>query len=244
MNKGRIIERTQSLNKQDEEGMSQYKTMYKAGVRRRKGSFYAASKSGRQATLGVMRKQAQGFVNIEFKSIEAGAFGGTAVNTTGAIALLNGCVAGADIGNRIGRQMELRSIQLQCINSVTASTGVDQVHRVLLVYDRQSNGGAPAFNDVLNGATIVDFRNLANRKRFKILMDKKIQLSASSESGSREVWQYYRKLRHPVQYNGGSAGTIADIQTGSLYIMMIGQEAPGATAGDMKYVTRVRFTDN
>lgn len=177
----------------------------------------------------------------EFKSIDYS--NALAVNTGTTIALLNGCARGDDIGERDGRETMMKSIQLSGYIAPTVGTGVDQQARILLVYDRQTNGVALGSADVLENADVRGFRKLENRKRFKILMDKKFALSASGEANSNQVFEFYRRLRHPVTYNSGSAGTVADIATGSLYIVVIGTEVAGATAGLCTFRTRVRFQD-
>jgi len=75
-------------------------------------------------------------------------------------------------------------------------------------------------------------------------MDKKFQLNASGESGSERMFKFYRRLAHPVTFNSGDAGTVADITTGSLYLIYIGSIAAGATAGSIVGHCRIRYSDN
>ena len=56
--------------------------------------------------------------------------------------------------------------------------------------------------------------------------------------------KWYRRLNHPVTFNAGDAGTVADITTGSLYFLVVGSEAAGATAGTVSGRVRVRFDDH
>lgn len=178
----------------------------------------------------------------EFKSIYT-APASYASNTGTVVQLINGLTQGAGIGQRIGQEILMRSVQLNAVSVATAGTGTDQRARILLVYDRQANGGAPAMTDVLESASEVAMRNLQNRKRFKILMDKCIHLNATGESDSEITWRFYRKLRHPVTFNAGNAGTVADIATGSMYLMFYGSNGAGATAGSCLLSARIRFTD-
>jgi len=126
---------------------------------------------------------------------------------------------------------------------VTAGTGIDQWHRYLVVYDRQTNGAALTFANVISALDVSAPRNLENRRRFTILMDRKFHLNASGEAGSQRLVQWYRRLRHPVTYNNGDAGTVADITTGSLYLISYGRVAAGATAGSCYGTVRVRYED-
>jgi len=166
---------------------------------------------------------------------------------TGGVALLNGLGPGSDINQRIGRQIMMKSVMVTFQLNVTAGTGVDQVHRVLIVYDRQANAAAPTTANIISAAgsgyDVIRPKNLENRSRFKILFDRTYYLNASGESLSGRVEKFYRRLAHPTTFNAGVAGTIADITTGSLYIVCVGNIAVGATAGQLTYFSRVRYDD-
>ena len=139
-----------------------------------------------------------------------------AADTTGGVVLLSGIARGDDINQRAGREVTLRSIECRFLCKATAGTGIDQQQRLLIVYDRQSNGAAPTVAGFLSPSNVQSPRNLENRRRFKVLYDRYYQLSASGESGSEKVFKFYRRLRHPVVFNSGNAGTIADITSGAI----------------------------
>ena len=105
--------------------------------------------------------------------------------TTAAITLLNGVATGTDYTARIGRKIRMKSlymrIQISPVDQVTSDTFV----RLLIVYDMQSNGTAPAITDVLNTGSTVDHFNLNNRDRFKILMDKCIPIGANVNTATQ-----------------------------------------------------------
>ena len=167
----------------------------------------------------------------------------SAIDSTGYVHLLNGIARGDDINERNGRQVLMKSVQISWLSFATAATGVDQVHRVVLVYDRQANATALTWNDVFGSSSIHYPRNLENRKRFKILMDQSYVINAAGEPGTGRVEKFYRKLAHPVTFNAGDAGTIADITTGSLYLMWTSSVGAGATAGTIQGRARVRYSD-
>lgn len=164
-------------------------------------------------------------------------------DTTGAVTLINGIARGDDINERVGRQVILKYIQANIVNYVTPTTGIDQSHRMLIVLDRQANGAAPAITDVLVSASTVAMPNLDNRKRFRILFDSIKNMNASGEPGSMIVQRVFKRVNIPVQFNSGDAGTVADIQTGALYLITLGSIAPGGTAGNFSGRIRVRYTD-
>jgi len=181
----------------------------------------------------------------EWKYIETDAMNLTA-DTTPVLTLVNGVTMGTSAANRVGQSITMRSLQLRLVNAATPATGTDQIHRLLLVLDRQANGTAPTLPDILYpGGTLFTMRNLDNRKRFKILWDKTIVLDASGEPGTIRFTKMYLKFRRPVtvDFNGGNAGSIGDITSNSLYLCLLGSNAPGNTAGICQGNVRVRFTD-
>jgi len=178
----------------------------------------------------------------EFKSVDVTAT--AAATTASAVTLLDGIARGDEINERIGREVTLRSIQISGVSYVTPATGIDQNHRVLIVYDRQTNAAALTAAQVLSAVSCYAPRNLENRKRFKILFDRTWHLNASAEPNSQRIFKFYRRLAHPVTFNAGDAGTVADIVTGSLYMVTLGSAAPGATSGEVLVSSRLRYTDN
>jgi len=180
-------------------------------------------------------------VRTEFKYKDMGA--NQATNTTTSFVLLNGTAEGVGPTQHVGRRVMLRSVQVKFRSYVTDTTGTDQVHRVMLVYDKQTNQVAPGITDILVAAGDNTLRNLDNRSRFTILLDKRIDLNAAGESGSQIVWDYYKKLMLPTQYDATADDTVASITTGSLYLVIFGSNAPGVTAGTTSYNSRVRYTD-
>ena len=217
------------------------------GIRKR---FYSRSKAAKKFLASRKKKRViqygypgvKGARGMEFKAVDNANFSSNA-DTGGGITLLNGIGRGDDMHERMGREVVLRSLQLHGSAAVTSGTGVDQTQRVLIVYDRQCNAATPAITDVLVSANVRAMRNLNNRKRFKILVDERIALNASGEPGSHKAFDYYKRFYLPVTFNSGDAGTVADIVTGGLFAMVLGDMAPGATAGTVTMTSRVRFTD-
>lgn len=183
--------------------------------------------------------------DMEYKCVDV-AHGPSAVDTTGGLALINGCGRGDDLHERTGRRTTIKSIEIRGYNYVTTGSGTDQIHRVVLVLDKQPNGAAMTIAQLLNSASHLSPRNLENRARFQILSDKRWALNsdAAAEPGARKVWKIYRRVNFPVTYNSGDAGTIADITTNSLYVVYIGSNAAGVTAGSIQFHSRIRYTDN
>lgn len=177
----------------------------------------------------------------EVKSVDTS--NALATDTTGAIALLNGIVPGVGFSQRVGRQVRCHGLDLNVKCAVTAGTGVDQTVRCLVVQDRQSNGAAPLITDVLTAVGTVTFPNLINQARFKILRDVVLDLNATAEAGSIKSFRLRLPLKAVTQFNDGVAGTVADIVTNSIFVMVMGSIVAGALASTSTVNCRYRFSD-
>lgn len=173
------------------------------------------------------------------------------MNTTAGLYLLNGLAPGTAANQRVGMKVTIRSIELRCRMTTSPVTGVDQYVRMILVLDRQPNGAViGAVTDVLLAQSISSPRNLANRKRFKIMMDKQYamgsNLNAATTPSTLPNMRLVKKyIKRPIitEYNTGVAGTIADISTNSLYLMVFGTEVAGNTDTNLAGYIRIRYTD-
>lgn len=166
-------------------------------------------------------------------------------NTTGAFQLMNPSQPGTGPGQRIGMKVSLTSVELRHHNYCTPTTGVTQIHRVMIVLDTQPNGVALALLQVLVAVDVYSPKTLANRNRFRILSDKNYVVGAFTQGNSRNFGHIYIKFRKPVivEFNNGVAGTIGDIVNNSIYCILIGTEPAGPGAGTMYAYSRIRYTD-
>lgn len=225
------------------------KTSYR-GRNARAGERLLASKMARMAGISMLRQPTRRLAAGEFKSISIAPAGFTA-DYSGAAVLLNGIARGDDIDARNGRQITMRSVEIsgQVTNAVPAGTPVPTIIRVLLVYDRQTNGAAltPAMVLEYVGSVAATHspRNLAYRERFTTLNDIKIPLSASTVADYRDgptPFKIYRRFTLPETFNAGNAGTVADIATGSMYLVVISDQA-AAPLPTCYFVSRIRYED-
>lgn len=196
-----------------------------------------------QALVARSRAAVPRYALGEFKSVDVNA--DMACDTTSSVQLLNGIARGDEINERNGREITIMSIQLNALFKATAATGTDQQQRLLIVYDRQTNAAACTFAQVVSTAGVLTPRNLENRRRFKILFDRTFVISqtVAAEPGNQMICKFYRRLRLPVTFNSGDAGTVADITTGSLYAIAYGGNVAGATAGTISVNCRIRYQD-
>jgi len=170
---------------------------------------------------------------------------------TGSIILLNGIQQGVEYTERIGRKVTLKSIlfrmTLYPLVSLNDSNG--NVVRVMLIYDCQTNAATPLESAILQSDTsIVSPMNLDNRDRFKVIKDwivptESFTMSANelaTGSPKNKVLKVYKKLNYDVIF-GGTGATSASIQTGAVWLLLMGMDANASWTCD--YYSRIRFSD-
>lgn len=170
-------------------------------------------------------------------------------DTTGTVTLLNGVATGDDFTDRDGRRINMKSLFITGRISPIDSNTLDTISRLIVVYDKQSNGAAPVITDVLKTANSVDQLNLNNRARFQVLVDKRFFIGRVDNTATQSfsvapgghMIKIFRKLNLETQFSGTTAA-VASIATGSLYMITVGDGAAGL-GGNFSLSTRVRFTE-
>jgi len=173
--------------------------------------------------------------------------------------VLNACVNGPEIYQRVGRKMYMKSLHIRGVFNATAGA-VQQEARLIIYYDSQPNAANPTIQTLLqdsNAAAATTWTseiNLVNRQRFKILRDYQVMLGdVSAISGATEIIpdpimnsynvDFFIKLKGlETIFNATNGGTIADISSGSIGITLVGSST---TDGNwvFSYSTRLRYYD-
>lgn len=190
----------------------------------------------------------------------------TTPSTTVTTNLINGITEGVDANNRVGRRINLKSIQLRMAWGNIAPTAATDPYivRYALIYDRQPNAAAPAWADVFSDIDVAGaitsgplaHTNPTNFDRFVVVRDGlKVFKSppagtlgiAEQENGNRQdsAERWFVKLQDLESHyiSGAGAGTIADIRTGSLYFMTLGSNTAANAAVTITWTARLRFFD-
>lgn len=178
----------------------------------------------------------------------------TATPPAGSLVLINSIAAGDDINNRDGREVMLKSFEVRGIiyEAAGAAAHAASLGRILVVYDNQPNGAAPANIDILSdtAATAISdtnpagvlFMNLNNRKRFKVLAAEDYSFGTVGASNVETEAAYpvsiYRKCNLPCVFSSSSSG-IGAITTGALYVFLVGTTG-AAGAGVINFFGRAR----
>ncbi len=172
-------------------------------------------------------------------------------------------LSGSGPDERVGRKVTVRSIQLQWgvisdTNTTTENTELQPI-RTMIVYDKQSNAGTPAYSDIVAdqlgaGDQAWSFKNLDNKDRFVILYDSfggteagdsksrdSLRVNYAGAGGDvgirdREIYfgKVYRTMEFPVIF-----GTASEPLSGAIYVVCCGTQ--DRKSG--KFVSRVRYVD-
>jgi len=170
---------------------------------------------------------------------------------TATITLLNNIQQGVDETNRIGRQINMKSIFLRGEVHVANTTVGQGAIRTIIVIDQEvpqstGSGVVMAITDFLNVDALYSPNNLNNRKRFKVLMDEVMPLSGctvSTGNPNTQIMNRYIKLNTTVEFNSNNAGTIADFTKNAVYLITY-SSGLSVTAPVSNLWVRTRFTDN
>ncbi len=180
----------------------------------------------------------------------------TTTATAGTIfsASLNIIVQDNGESERIGRKVTIRNInimgQVKAPTTVTAADTSDLV-RIILYLDRQTNGAAAVVTDILESATVFAFNNLANKSRFRTLMDKRVAVNCTAGSGrgttdtlsygeNQHWWKFFKKVTIPIEYdNSATDGSITTQRSNNLGILVISESAKSSVG----YNVRIRYSD-
>lgn len=158
--------------------------------------------------------------------------------------LLNGLVPDSTASGRIGRKVNIKSIYVRgTFQMAASSTGSGQC-RMLLFWDKQANGALCSVTDVLATDAFTAVNNISNTDRFMTISDQIINpITVATAGPSQVAFQIYKKVNLSTQFNAGTAGTIADISSGALYVMFAQSGAVAVAAPTVVGTVRIRYSD-
>lgn len=178
-------------------------------------------------------------------------------NTTGSSQLLNALSQGTTATTRVGNEAIFKSIYMKATVYPGVTTGVTQNIRVMLVLDKQPNGAAMP----IVGATSTTGRllfatagtcypyvplDLFNKDRYVSLYDKVYAINPpfSTAAVQFEVKKYINLGKGIQSIYNGNAGTIADLSSNALYLVICGDQPSGNNAMNIAGNIRLRYVDN
>jgi len=194
------------------------------------------SNAGLQALKDINRIRR--YINTEFHVIDASSAQANS-STTATFVLLNGCLLGDTVSTRTGQSMKMDRMYLRYYINANA-VSIQNILRIMVVLDKQPNSAIFAIGDLLTATTPVAPYTFGSQQRFTVLYDELYALSSTGPgcicySGTLPTNQH-------VTYNTGNAGTIADINSNSLYLVHFSDQA--ANVPTFTFASRVWFVDN
>jgi len=170
----------------------------------------------------------------------------TAVNLTVAIAgnaaqvlLLNGLAQGNTASTRIGNKITMKGLQLR-LNAKAGNGEADgQVVRFLLCAEKKPEGSASGWTSICATAdTLANYFMTLNNNMI-VLWDETYALDSSQFQLPIKKWIDLKGL--VADYSRGNAGTIADFQQNSIYLMV--NTLNNTVATTLVGNVRLRYTD-
>lgn len=189
-------------------------------------------------------------------------------SNAGVFTCLNAPGEGAAFYQRIGRKIAMKSIRISyAFNPWQTAGDGPELLRVMIIYDRQTNGVMPTLEDVLNnkvasatslptGRLGMCYLNMTNSERFSILMDQCLAIPDQSNSpveniynsvtnGKQEMLQdRYIKLKGlETTYKASTVGDVGSIATGGLYLLLTSRNSQGQCNYALRGTARLRYLD-
>jgi len=190
----------------------------------------------------------------EPKNLDISSTGGTFSTTAYTLNPLNLIVQGVTGNTRTGRQVRLESLRLS-FNFQNQTAVSEDLIRVMVVYDKETRGTSPGSGDILQVNTFGlaqlnsswNFDNVPTR--FQILVDKVMSLTPTvSTSSTNAAWNspdnhllVNVKIGRQTHFYNTSAGTVADIDSGGLFLILMGKN--GTSGSAYSYDSRLVFRD-
>lgn len=171
--------------------------------------------------------------------------GGTAASdNTGSIVLLSGISAGTGFANRIGEQVNAKSLKVRMTAEPAyaggGTTPVLTKLRCIIFMDTQIRTSTlPTVADVLEAVAYNSAINhvAVNARRFRILSDRIIHMVINNDS-ALNIFVKQWKLKSKINYTNTSTGT----QRNNIYVLYLSDQAT-ATAPAVNLYSRLTFED-
>ncbi len=225
--------------------------------RMKRGIRYRRIMAGRMRTGGFYGRFSGRHAELKFHDLDIDdtfiASGATILVNSNAEASLCRIAQGNSESERIGRKVTIRSINWRFnidtgIQTDTAAPNNDTV-RVILYLDKQCNGAAATAAQILASADFQSFNNLANKSRFRTLMDRTYTLNLVAASGADATAEWkggrvddslYKRVNIPIEYdNTATTGALATIRSNNIGVLVLG--VSGSSVFNSKF--RLRYSD-
>lgn len=160
--------------------------------------------------------------------------------------ILNGMTVGGSPNQRVGRKINMTKLTIRynfAANQTLLAMLGSCSFRIIVVFDKQTNGFTPLVTDILETDSFSSMNNLSNRERFITLVD--FITPQITQGGPYNVNGIInRKFNLETIFNTGGAGTVNDIATGGLFYLCASSNAAGVQSPlESSSISRMRFVD-
>ncbi len=206
-----------------------------------KGSFLASR--GRKAVMNGELK----FHDLDINSASV-AIDGTIVEDS-----VLTIAQGTTESQRIGRKVIVKAINWRwnlLLSVATSSANVDETIRLILYQDKQTNGATATVTDILETDNYQSFNQLANKSRFRTLMDRLYTLNATVGAGDGTTntfgqWtlndSVFLNVHIPIEYdNSATTGAISTMRSNNVGVLILAKDGSLVV---MDGKMRIRFAD-
>jgi len=189
--------------------------------------------------------------------------GSDVISSTPNITLLNGVAEGTSFFNRVGRKFSMQSIHFRgyfAYDGEASPSDDPDYWRVVILYDRQINGGTPGIGDVFQEVTAagtvptpdsMTSLNMNNSDRFKVIVDVRLGIASGVNTltpildGQSQEFTInrYSKLGGLEVNCKGATAAVSDISTGGLWLITWGLKTAETTGYKFNWHNRLRYTD-
>jgi len=169
--------------------------------------------------------------------------------------LLNALPQGVALGERVGRKVALKSLNIRGCASPGPGNNISQ-GVAFLVYDKHPVSALPNITTILEGAGPYAASSSIHKERFTVLRrwpmafvgDPTPQIPPAYGTGNItwcHQFNHFIDLKGlPTVYKASGTGGIGDIESGALYLVTTGDAPPGPAAPSLAFNARLRFVDN
>ncbi len=167
---------------------------------------------------------------------------------------LNAIAQGVTEVTRVGRKCTIRSINARFDILLNDQQDLGDppsgdIVRVILYLDKQANGATAAVTDILESADYQSFNNLANKSRFRTLMDRtysmNYKLAAPDGANTASYGEtpihdsFFKKVNIPIEFDA-TTGAITEVKSNNIGLLLLSKA--GSCQFNSKW--RLRFSDN
>lgn len=163
----------------------------------------------------------------------------TTVGTTSEFTLINSVSQGDTQSSRNGNKIMCNYLTGNFDIKVDPSATVPTQFRVLFVYDKQTNGAAPTYAEIISPTAIYGLRNVNEYYRFKILYDKTFWVDNIGPS-TKHV-RFNKKFKLQTRFDS-TTGVVSAISMGSIYMVVVSSD--NTNQPTFQGAVRLGFYDN